>query len=119
MVNPVALDNYDLDIKVICFLDSARNSLLLNDFTVLSQILSEWHSSTTFNQLYSRWETYRKPLTQSSLKFLHTLCFNIRGMDLRWNEVCLLAAAHRFDIMVLGEVDRLDLSLIGMKLGIH
>jgi hypothetical protein len=112
MINP-AVDNYTLDIKATRFLDSARNSLSFNEFSILSQILTEWHSSTTFNQLRSKWELYRKSSTQSSLKFLHILCFNVRGIDLRWGEVCLLAAAHRFDIMILGEVGRLDLSLIG------
>jgi hypothetical protein len=97
MINP-AVDNYTLDIKATRFLDSARNSLSFNEFSILSQILTE---------------LYRKSSTQSSLKFLHILCFNVRGIDLRWGEVCLLAAAHRFDIMILGEVGRLDLSLIG------
>ncbi|CAF4363453.1 unnamed protein product, partial [Rotaria magnacalcarata] len=44
---------------------------------------------------------------------MHLLCFNVRGLDLRWGEVCLLVKRHRFDIIVLGEVGHVDFSLLG------
>ncbi|CAF2248304.1 unnamed protein product [Rotaria magnacalcarata] len=44
---------------------------------------------------------------------MHLLCFNVRGLDLRWGEVCLLVKRHRFYIIVLGEVGHVDFSLLG------
>ncbi|CAF2775914.1 unnamed protein product [Rotaria sp. Silwood2] len=44
---------------------------------------------------------------------MHVLCFNVRGLDLRWGEVCLLVKKYRFDIIVLGEVGHVDFSLLG------
>jgi hypothetical protein len=82
-------------------------------FLDLSQILLEWHSSFTFNQLRSGWMPFKKSTSQSSLAFINILCFNVRGLDRRWGEVCLLSTSHQFDVMVFGEVGRVDLSLIG------
>ena len=95
------------------FLDLSQNVLSANEFTLLSQILLEWHSSPTFNQLCSQWKPFKNSTSQSSLAFLNILCFNVRGLDRRWGEVCLLSTSHQLDALVLGEVGRIDLSLIG------
>ena len=111
-----AINNHILDTRTTRFLDAARNILSSKDLSLLSGLLLEWHSSLTLNQLLSRWLPFKKTATKSSFKFLHTLCFNVRGLDLRWGEVCLLSSTHQFDIMVLGEIGRLDFALIGASL---
>ena len=83
---------------------------------MLSQILSDWRSPTTLNQLYLKWKLCGKPHGPSYLKFLHILCFNVRGIDLRWGEVCLLAGVPHFSVMILGEVCRFDSLIIGAAL---
>jgi endonuclease/exonuclease/phosphatase (EEP) superfamily protein YafD len=95
------------------FLDLSREVLSAHEYTLLSQILSEWHSSPTFNQLRSGWMPFKKSASQSSLAFINILCFNVRGLDRRWGEVCILSTSHQFDVLVLGEVGRVNLSLIG------
>ena len=47
------------------FLDLSQKVLSANEFTLLSQILLEWHASPTFNQLCSQWEPFKKSTSQS------------------------------------------------------
>ena len=101
------------NLSAIRFLESARGILSIKEHSLLSDILLEWHSSTTFSHLLSRWIPFKKSATQASCLFLNILCFNVRGLERRWGEVCLLSSSHRFDILVLGEVGRVDFSLIG------
>ena len=63
--------------------------------------------------MHSKWLTFQKPLPHASYCSLHILCFNVRGLDIRWGEVCLLVKNHHFDILVLGEVGHIDYSLLG------
>ena len=110
------LDNPNLTVEATRFLDLAGKTLGKKDFSLLSKLVMEWHSSPTLHELFSKWSPYKRTTTQSSFSFLHTLCFNVRGLDLRWHEVCLLAVTHRFDIMVLGEVGRWDSSTLSAAL---
>ncbi|CAF4231453.1 unnamed protein product [Rotaria magnacalcarata] len=50
---------------------------------------------------------------------INILCFNVRGLDLRWGEVCLLVKQHLSDVIVLGEVGRVDFALISAALSNH
>ena len=105
--------NNSSDITAISFLESARKILSIKEFSLLSDILLEWHSSTTISHLTSSWIPFKKSTVQASFSFLNILCFNVRGLERRWGEVCLLASSLRFDILVLGEVGRVDFSLVG------
>ncbi|CAF1524658.1 unnamed protein product [Didymodactylos carnosus] len=112
--------NTDLfDIKATRFLQSAHSILTPKNYSLLSQILLDWHSSSTFNQLLSLWRPFKKSTIRDSFSFLHVLCFNVRGLNLHWGEVCLLTSKHKFDIMVLGEVGHLDFATIGASFPNH
>ncbi|CAF4713690.1 unnamed protein product, partial [Rotaria socialis] len=41
---------------------------------------------------------------------LHVLLFNVRGLDLRWQEVLLLISAFKFDALILVETGEFDIS---------
>jgi hypothetical protein len=96
-----------------CFLDNARRSLSSKDFHLLSEILSEWHSASSLLNLCAKWKMLKKSHIHQVYLFLHILCFNVRGIDRRWGEICLLTKSHNFDILMLGEVGHVDFSLIG------
>lgn len=106
-------NNNNFDAKATRFLDNARTILTLNDFHLLTELLCDWHSASSLFDLFSKWKLFQKSLTHQACSFLHILCFNVRGLDLRWGEVCLLARTHLFDIITLGEVGHVDFSLIG------
>ena len=55
-------------------------------------------------------------LQQQLFSYIYLLCFNVRGLKLRWGEVCLLVQKHHSDILVLGELEQVDLSLVGAAL---
>ena len=95
------------------FLLAAKETLSSKDFELLSSIVEEWHASQTLSSCISNWflSTRRDP--HAALPFLYTLCFNVRGLDARWTEVYLLSTKHQFDILVLGDVGKVDFSLIG------
>jgi hypothetical protein len=112
MINQVTV-NYNPDVKNDRFLDAARITLSPKDFSLLSEVLSDWRSASSLAELFSIWDLYKRLASLSSLNTLHTLCFNVRGFDIRWGEVSLLAAAHNFDVMILGEVGRFNPSLAG------
>ena len=105
--------NANYDIKATQFLNSVSNVLSEKDLALLSQIISEWHTASTLNDLLLNWKIFHKPNVHQADSFIHFLCFNVRGLDLRWDEVCLLVKQHRFDIIVLGEVGRVDFSWLG------
>jgi hypothetical protein len=95
------------------FLLSAKNSLSSSDFNLLSNIIEEWHASQTLSACLHLWSSFARRDSHNSLSFIHTLCFNVRGLDVRWNEVYALSIKYQFDILVLGEVGKVDFSLIG------
>ncbi|CAF3127738.1 unnamed protein product [Rotaria sp. Silwood2] len=76
-------------------------------------MVEEWHASQTLSSCLSNWFLSTRRDSRTAHSFLYTLCFNVRGLDARWAEVYLLSTKHQFDILVLGEVGKVDLSLIG------
>jgi hypothetical protein len=107
------VDNHRLNIKATRFLDEARNMLAPKDFFLLSELLVDWHSTSSLLDLLAKWECSRKSHVHQTDVFLHILCFNVRGLNQRWDETCLLAKSHRLDILVLGEVGHVDFALMG------
>jgi hypothetical protein len=95
------------------FLRAAKETLSLDDFDLLSSMVEEWHGSQTLSLCLSHWSSFTRQNSRTSLSFLYTLCFNVRGLDMRWAEVYLLSIKHQFDILVLGEVGKVDFSLLG------
>jgi len=98
------------------FLLSAKNALSPYEFLVLSDIIDEWHEAQTLSSCLKHWSSTVKQSTLSSLSFLHTLYFNVRGLDCRWNEVLHISSKYQFDILVLGEVGKVDQTLLGASL---
>lgn len=95
------------------FLLSAKGILSLNDFDLLSNMVEEWHAAQTLSSCLSLWSPVTRKDSHASRSFLYTLCFNVRGFDARWSEVHSLSTKHQFDILVLGEVGKVDFSLLG------
>ncbi|CAF5024354.1 unnamed protein product, partial [Rotaria magnacalcarata] len=83
------------------------------DFSLLTEVITEWHAASSFNELLIQWKKHHKSFQQQSSNYIHLLCFNVRGLELRWGEVCLLVEKHHSDILVLGEVGHIDFSLVG------
>ncbi|CAF4657786.1 unnamed protein product, partial [Rotaria sp. Silwood2] len=108
--------NYIYEHKLNCFLNQARNTLVPKDFTLLTEVINEWHAASSLNELLRKWKTHHKSLQQQVSSYIHLLCFNVRGLELRWGEVCLLVQKHHSDILVLGEVGHIDFSLVGAAL---
>ncbi|CAF5164186.1 unnamed protein product [Rotaria magnacalcarata] len=105
--------NYKYEHKLNCFLDQTRNTLVPKDFSLLTEVITEWHAASSFNELLIQWKRHHKSFQQQSSNYIHLLCFNVRGLELRWGEVCLLVEKHHSDILVLGEVGHIDFSLVG------
>ena len=106
-------DNYSLDKKATSFLDNARALLTLNDFHFLSKLLVEWHTASSLDDLILECKPFHKSSVHKSYAFLHILYFNVRGLDSRWEEVCLLSNTRHFGIIALGEVGHVDFLLMG------
>lgn len=98
--------------KATRFLEDNRPCLPTKDYCLLTEILAECDNTSSIEKLCDAW----KPLqTRSKLQpfhSLHILCFNVHGLSQRWGEVSLLAKAHEFDILVLGEVGAVDFGLL-------
>lgn len=94
------------------FLENARFTLSPRDFLLLSELITEWHAAGTLSNLFYKWNTTLKHERNQSYSSLHILCFYVRGLSARWGEICLLASAHRFDIISLEEVEHADFSLV-------
>jgi Reverse transcriptase (RNA-dependent DNA polymerase)/Endonuclease/Exonuclease/phosphatase family len=107
---------YSIDTQANRFLHASKQSLTSKDFCLLTEIITEWHSASSLVELFHQWVPHRKSSSSLSYAYLHILCFNVRGFNPRWGEVCLLVEKHSFDILVLGEVGNVDFSLIGAAL---
>ena len=109
-----SLSNYNGFVsKETSFLNNAQNMLSPNDFHLLTEILHEWHSTASLFDLLSKWKLNQKVPVHHPDASLHILYFNVRGLGIRWGEVCLLAKTFSPDIIALGEVGHVDFSLIG------
>lgn len=102
-------------------LDHAKNVLIPKDLKLLNEIIHEWNTSTSLTELEQVWTQHHRSNVSSchTSNTLHILCFNVRGLDLRWGEVCLLAKQHHTDIIILGEVGHVDFSLINVVFPNH
>ena len=89
----------------------ASESLSPFDYTLFSNILSEWESSSFLSSCFSIWQKYALSDNTPILTSLHVLSFNVRGFDLRWQEVLLLTSSFKFDILILLETGSTDISL--------
>ena len=112
MINTDSFIN-NTNTKALRFLNNAKTILPLRDLSLLSEILREWHSALSLKDLTSSWQNCYKLPTHQSYAYLNLLSFNVRGLDQRWGEVCLLVEKQGFEIIVLGEVGRVDFELVG------
>ena len=92
------------------FLSKAQCTLSKFDFSLICKILSEWESSLLLSNLLKQWESYKFNDTSSCYNSLQILSFNVRGLELRQQEVLLLCNSFKFDILVLQETGFFDLS---------
>ena len=93
------------------FLCNARLHLSHFDYSLLYEVLSEWETSPILSSLFRKWEIRKAPDSSPTDNALSFLSFNVRGLDLRLQEVILLAIAIHFDIMILLETGSFDMSL--------
>ncbi|CAF4565865.1 unnamed protein product, partial [Rotaria magnacalcarata] len=97
------------EINIKNFIIKAGQQVLSStDSLLFHTIIGEWHSSLSLSSCLDNWELISKPKVQLTSTFLYTLCFNVRGLDLRWGEVYLLFSSYNVDIMVLLEVGKFD-----------
>ncbi|CAF2948356.1 unnamed protein product [Rotaria sp. Silwood2] len=94
------------------FLCKAKASLSPFDFNLFCEILEEWETYPNLHSCFSRWQNFVQVSGKSKPKFLSysILSFNVRGLDLRWQEVLLLISSFKFDILVLIETGMIDIS---------
>jgi hypothetical protein len=94
------------------FLSNVQPTLSRRDFNLLFTVVQEWHDKPTLASCLSSWKKFTRNDTKDSFSHLHVLCFNVRGLDRRWNEVLLLGSIYAPDVLVLVEVGQIDHSLI-------
>jgi Reverse transcriptase (RNA-dependent DNA polymerase) len=105
----LAINSPDYDCNTTRFIDTARSILSRKEFLLLTNILKELHSSSTLNDTLELWKSFKKSTMQNSCISLNLLSFNVRGFDLRWTEVCLLAKTYACDVILLNEVGHMDM----------
>jgi hypothetical protein len=109
--------------KTLCnreiFLCTAQSSLSKFDFSLLCKILCEWESSLLLSKLLKQWELYKCDDTSSVLNSLQIVSFNVRGFELRQQEVLLLSNSFKFDIIILLETGFFDLSFCSQLFSKH
>jgi len=92
------------------FFSKAYASLSSFDFHLFSDILLEWESCTLLDHCFSFWERFIPARNNLQINSLHILSFNVRGFEVRWNEVSLLCSSLNSDILILIETGDIDLS---------
>jgi hypothetical protein len=92
------------------FLCNALSSLSHFDFTLLSVIIAEWESSPFLDDCLRIWKSH-KSHDLSPTNSLHVLSFNVRGFNLRYQEVMLLADSFNLDVLILLETGLHDAQL--------
>lgn len=111
MATRIPINSY-YDAKTTQFIQNARTTLSANDISLLADLISDWNASPSLVELFSRWQPVQKQCNNLLNSVLYILCFNVRGLGLRWGEVCLLVKTHKFDIITLGEVGHVDFQLL-------
>ena len=96
-------------LKRNAFLCQARLNLSHFDFLLFRDIVSEWESSPLLSHCLKIWKSYSTNDTSHVANSLHILTFNVRGCNLRYQEVLLLSTSFKFDILILLETDWFDL----------
>jgi hypothetical protein len=91
------------------FLCKAKACLSDFDLSLLHEIMIEWESSTVLSSCFSKWKCFL-PRESSVENSFHILSFNVRGLDLRIQEVLLLTSSFNFDILILLETGLMDFS---------
>jgi hypothetical protein len=91
------------------FLYKAQSNLSHFDFRLLCDIFSEWECSPLMSNCLKIWKSYSTNDTSSVTNSFHILSFNVRGFNLRYQEVVLLSNSFKFDILILLETDSFDL----------
>jgi hypothetical protein len=89
-------------------LKEAQTSLSTCDFSLLNVILKEWENSSLLSVLFNKWDKFVKPNLYTISNSLNILSFNVRGLDLRMQEVFLLSRSFDFDVIILLEVGVFD-----------
>ena len=92
------------------FLHHAKSCLSRFDFNFFCEILMEWEICTLLDSCFALWNAFIPSLDIQVVSSLHILSFNVRGLDLRWQEVLLLIDSYKFDILILLETGSIDLS---------
>jgi hypothetical protein len=92
-------------------LAKAKAVLSRFDFNLLSAILNEWEDSLTLSSCFSKWQlSVPKGVTDSSSFSLLVLSFNVRGLDLRWQEILLIISSFKPDVLILLETGNFEMS---------
>ncbi|CAF3913491.1 unnamed protein product [Rotaria sp. Silwood2] len=88
----------------------AKASLSPFEFYLFCEILEEWETYPNLQSCFSSWQNFVQVSGKSKPKLLsyNILSFNVRGLDLRWQEVLLLISSFNFDILVLIETGIID-----------
>ncbi|CAF5192434.1 unnamed protein product, partial [Rotaria magnacalcarata] len=98
----VKLERYLIQMKKA---KEAKASLSHFDFNLFCEILEEWETYPNLHSCFSSWQNFVQVSGKSKPKLLSysILSFNVRGLELRWQEVLLLISSFKFDILVLIE----------------
>ena len=91
------------------FLRQARSSLSYYDFILYCDILNEWESTPLLANLLEQWELCKCDDSTLSLNAFQVLSFNVRGLELRQQEVLLLANSFNPEVLILLETGVFDL----------
>ena len=94
------------------FLCKARDSLSYFDANLFCKILEEWESCTDLYSCFSQWQRFTYVCDEPSSSSFHVLLLNVRGLDLRWQEVLLLLllSSFEFNTLILLETDDIEIS---------
>ena len=112
--NTIDLDELSVNSYYDAFMSSANQLLKHNDLSLLDTIIQEWHAYPTLNVCIDSWNEHTREDTRSTFLLLHTMCFNVRGLNHRWDEVVLLCTIYALDVVILTEVGQFDHDLIAM-----
>lgn len=92
------------------FLSKASMLFSPYDFKLFSDVLCEWESCVLLDHCFSKWRNLIPNEESSDRYSFHVLSFNVRGLDLRWQEVLLLSTYFTSDVVILFETGNVDLS---------
>ena len=91
------------------FLLRAEVSFSSFDFNLFKEILNDWENSLFLDSCLSLWQKYIPSDKISNNCSLCILSFNVRGLELRYQEVLLLISSIKFDILILIETGNIEL----------